>query len=79
MSQLQGVGPASGFVFRVDRDRGPQWYAKYRLPEGDGFESGAVVRGANRTPELAVPDPEHDADALRRRERQVKAGDLDHA
>jgi hypothetical protein len=21
-------------VFRVDRKRGPQWYAKYRLPDG---------------------------------------------
>ena len=34
MSQLQGVGPVSGFVFRVDRDRGPQWYAKWREPGG---------------------------------------------
>ena len=24
----------SGHVFRVDRVRGPQWYAKYRLPDG---------------------------------------------
>jgi integrase len=24
----------SGHVFRVDRKRGPQWYAKYRLPDG---------------------------------------------
>ena len=24
----------SGHVFRVDRRRGPQWYAKYRLPDG---------------------------------------------
>ena len=24
----------SGHVFRVDRARGPQWYAKYRLPDG---------------------------------------------
>jgi integrase len=26
--------PPSGHVFRVDRKRGPQWYAKYRLPDG---------------------------------------------
>jgi integrase len=26
--------PSSGHVFRVDRARGPVWYAKYRLPDG---------------------------------------------
>ena len=26
--------PPSGHVFRVDRKRGPCWYAKYRLPDG---------------------------------------------
>lgn len=26
--------PPSGHVFRVDRVRGPVWYAKYRLPDG---------------------------------------------
>jgi integrase len=26
--------PVSGHVFRVDRARGPQWYAKYRLADG---------------------------------------------
>jgi hypothetical protein len=25
---------ASGHVFRVERQRGPVWYAKYRLPDG---------------------------------------------
>ncbi len=34
MSRLQQVGPASGFVFRVERARGPQWYAKWREPGG---------------------------------------------
>jgi integrase len=34
VSQLQQVGPASGFVFRVERARGPQWYAKWREPSG---------------------------------------------
>ncbi len=26
--------PPTGHVFRVDRSRGPVWYAKYRLPDG---------------------------------------------
>lgn len=26
--------PPSGHVFRVERTRGPAWYAKYRLPDG---------------------------------------------
>lgn len=34
MSQLQQVGSASGFVFRVERACGPQWYAKWREPGG---------------------------------------------
>jgi integrase len=28
------LNPPSGHVFRVDRARGPVWYAKYRLPDG---------------------------------------------
>jgi integrase len=32
--QSHQVGTASGHVFRVDRKRGPVWYAKYRLPDG---------------------------------------------
>jgi integrase len=28
------VGVPTGHVFRVDRVRGPAWYAKYRLPDG---------------------------------------------
>ncbi len=27
--QVGKVGPVSGHVFRMDRRRGPQWYAKY--------------------------------------------------
>ncbi|MGC2374567.1 MAG: hypothetical protein WA484_11910 [Solirubrobacteraceae bacterium] len=26
--------PPTGHVFRVERKRGPVWYAKYRLPDG---------------------------------------------
>ena len=29
-----GLRPPTGHVFRVDRARGPVWYAKYRLPDG---------------------------------------------
>lgn len=32
--QVGKVGPVSGHVFRMDRRRGPQWYAKYRLCDG---------------------------------------------
>jgi len=32
--QQTPVRPPSGHVFRVDRNRGPVWYAKYRLPDG---------------------------------------------
>jgi integrase len=28
------AAPVSGHVFRVQRQRGPAWYAKYRLPDG---------------------------------------------
>jgi integrase len=32
---MSGVSkPPSGHVFRMDRARGPVWYAKYRLPDG---------------------------------------------
>jgi len=31
---LSKVRRASGQVFRVDRKRGPVWFAKYRLPDG---------------------------------------------
>jgi integrase len=29
-----GLGAPTGHVFRVERERGPVWYAKYRLPDG---------------------------------------------
>ncbi len=32
--QVSKVGLVSGHVFRMDRQRGPQWYAKYRLGDG---------------------------------------------
>ena len=34
MEALGIARPVSGHVFRVERKRGPAWYAKYRLPDG---------------------------------------------
>ena len=31
---MTSMKPPSGHVFRVERARGPVWYAKYRLPDG---------------------------------------------
>jgi integrase len=31
---FEPIRPPSGHVFRMDRKRGPAWYAKYRLPDG---------------------------------------------
>ena len=49
------------------------------LEIADGLEDRAVVRAADRGTHLAAADPEQDADALRRRERQIKPGDPDRA
>ena len=40
----------SGHVFRVERKRGPQWYAKYRLPDGRQVQRriGAAWLGRGR-------------------------------
>jgi hypothetical protein len=42
--------PPSGQVFRVDRARGPVWYAKYRLPDGRQVQKklGAAWTGRGR-------------------------------
>jgi integrase len=44
--------PISGHVFRVDRRRGPQWYAKYRLPDGRQVQRhiGPAWTGRGRPP-----------------------------
>jgi integrase len=34
IGRVTTLQPPSGHVFRVDRSRGPVWYAKYRLPDG---------------------------------------------
>jgi hypothetical protein len=40
----------TGHVFRVDRDRGAVWYAKYRLPDGRQVQKkiGPVWSGRGR-------------------------------
>ena len=42
----------SGHVFRVERKRGPVWYAKYRLPDGRQVQRkiGAAWTGRSRPP-----------------------------
>jgi integrase len=48
---MSGVSkPPSGHVFRMDRARGPVWYAKYRLPDGRQVQKklGAAWTGRGR-------------------------------
>lgn len=44
--------PPSGHVFRVERKRGPVWYAKYRLPDGRQVQKklGPAWSGRGRPP-----------------------------
>ncbi|HET8976783.1 MAG TPA: hypothetical protein VFN87_01420, partial [Solirubrobacteraceae bacterium] len=44
--------PPSGHVFRVERARGPVWYAKYRLPDGRQIQKklGPAWSGRGRPP-----------------------------
>ena len=44
--------PVSGHVFRMDRRRGPQWYVKYRLPDGRQQQKrlGPAWTGRGRPP-----------------------------
>ena len=46
------VRPPSGHVFRVERKRGPVWYAKYRLPDGRQVQRkvGPAWSGRGRPP-----------------------------
>ncbi len=46
------VQPISGHVLRVERKRGPAWYAKYRLPDGRQVQKrvGDVWTGRGRPP-----------------------------
>jgi hypothetical protein len=44
--------PPTGHVFRVERARGPVWYAKYRLPDGRQVQKkiGPAWTGRGRPP-----------------------------
>jgi hypothetical protein len=42
----------SGHVFRMERARGPVWYAKYRLPSGSGVKAERQVGRAEVIVEL---------------------------
>ena len=46
------IRPPSGHVFRVQRKRGPAWYAKYRLPDGRQCQRriGPAWTGRGRPP-----------------------------
>src|SRR5215217_3492866 len=46
-------GSASGHTYLVNRKRGPQWYAKYRLPDGRQVQKrlGPAHTGRGRPPE----------------------------
>ncbi len=53
MSQERHIRRApSGHVYRVDRKRGPVWYAKYRLPDGRQVQKklGPAWTGRGRAP-----------------------------
>jgi integrase len=49
---VDGANPPTGHVFRVERKRGPQWYAKYRLPDGRQVQKrlGPAWTGRGRSP-----------------------------
>jgi integrase len=51
-AQETRLRPPSGHVFRVERKRGAQWYAKYRLPDGRQTQRriGAAWTGRGRPP-----------------------------
>jgi integrase len=51
--QTNRLRPASGHVYRVERQRGDQWYAKYRQPDGRQVQRrlGPTWTGRGRPPE----------------------------
>jgi integrase len=51
--QLSSDGSVSGHVFRIDRVKGSQWYAKYRLADGRQIKRriGPAWSGRGRPPE----------------------------
>ena len=75
MSDL--LGPPSGHVFRVDRVRGPVWYAKYRLPDGRQVQKklGPAWTGRGR-PSRATSQSGLAEDWLRSTLEQARRGTL---
>jgi integrase len=54
--------PPSGHVYRVERDRGPVWYAKYRLPDGRQLQKKIGPAWSGRTRPPAGYFTKHQAD-----------------
>lgn len=74
MEQFREV---SGHVFRVDRKRGPQWYAKYRLPDGRQVQKLIGPAWTQRGRPAAGTYTKRTADAwLRDVQDQARAGTL---
>ena len=46
--QKRRVGSVSGHVFRVERAKGPQWYAKYRRGDGRQIKERIAPAGTRR-------------------------------
>ena len=67
--------PVSGHVFRVERKRGPVWYAKYRLPDGRQVQRklGPAWTGRGR-PAGGLPDKAPRPGAARRHARPGSQG-----
>jgi hypothetical protein len=69
---MQRDRPSSGHVFRVERKRGPVWYAKYRLPDGRQVQRRMGPAWASRGRPAAEYFTRHTAEDWLR-------GILDHA
>ena len=75
-------GSISGHVFRVDRARGPVWFAKYRLPDGVNpgdvivaDDDGVVVVARSEVQRVTAKSREREEKEARNRE-QLQAGQL---
>jgi hypothetical protein len=69
--------PISGYVFRVERTRGPVWYAKYRLPDGRQVQKKlGPVWGERGRPPAGYFTKRLAEDWLRETLQQARAGTL---
>src|SRR5271165_4160260 len=67
----------SGHVFRVARQRGPVWYAKYRLPDGRQVQRKIGPAWSGRTrPPLGYFTKRQAEDWLRETLEQARRGTL---